>query len=579
MTRALADPLDDELARWRADIDDDCVRIAYGHMRNVALSAMATSVVVTAVLRDALPDATLAIWLAAVWANSVARLVLSRVFHARPRRRDELPRWWRALAASMGVAGATYGALILVTPGEPTLLVVATLSIAVAGHIAGGAQTLVATPAILVISAVTSVTPLMIAMFTSSDGEIRLLGVLVVSYLLMVVVIGRMNYQALRASLALRYANLALAERAEAATRDKSRFLAAASHDLRQPLHALSLFTDALRAAPLDAPSAHLAGRIATSLDALHRLVDSLLDVSRLDAGAIVPAPRPFAATVLGRRVESLFAEPARQRGLRLRVPPTQLWLHADPELVAQILQNLVANAIRYTPRGGVLVAFRARGERVRVQVWDSGLGIPDDQRAAIFAEFHQLANPERDRSKGVGLGLAIVERLARLLATRVEVRSQLGRGSCFWFDLPAAAPGAADEPAPTSSPAAATPRLVLVVDDDALAREGLTAALEAWGYRVLAARDAIAGADLAGRHRDVDAVVVDFRLPEDGTGAEAIEAIEARLGRRPPAVIVTGETDPARLREARAAGHPVLLKPVPPGQLRDALSALLADP
>ncbi len=580
--------------RWRAAIDDECVRIACGHLRSIAVSAMVSSTVLVVILRGDVPDAILFTWASIIWFNSIVRLGMWQVFHRRPRHGAELRRWWWALLLMTGFAGSVYGGLVLVTPGEPTLLVVTALSIAVGGHIAGGAQTLVATPGVLTAAAASSTIPLMIAMVSSSDVNVRFLAILIGSYLLTVVAIARRNHAELRASLSLRYENLELAQRlaerseaeasartrAELATHDKSRFLAAASHDLRQPLHALTLFTDALRARPLDGQAEHLLARVGTSIDVLHALLDELLDVSRLDAGVVQPAPRVFEASALARQIDTMFTPLARERGLRLTIRHNDLWLHTDHDMVAQILRNLVANAIRYTPRGGVMVAFRARRGRVRVEVWDTGIGIPADQHAAIFTEFHQLANPERDRSKGVGLGLSIVERLARLLDTKVAVASRLGRGSVFSFEVPTGTRGAV---APERAhPGVLSPskrgELVLVIDDDALAREGLAAVLEAWGYRALVARDVSHGTELAGSHPEIGAVIVDFRLPEGRTGADALDAVSARLGRMPRAVIVTGETEPTRIRAAQSTGCPVLLKPIKPARLRDTLAGLLAS-
>lgn len=570
-------------------MDAESVRIAYGHLPNIALAPMVTSLMVALISRGVLADGRLFGWVGGVWLCSLARLGLALRFRARPRASAELRPWWWALMIAMGVSGAWFGVLLLLPDGHPPLFLVATMSLAIGGHIAGGAQSLVATPAILLVCSGLVVVPLWITIATASDPGIRYLGLMVATFLLSVVFIGRQNYRALREALALRYQNLELVERlavqnraeiearaaAESAGRDKTRFLAAASHDLRQPLHALALFIDALEAQPQTERGTHLLGRVETSVDTLQRLLDGLLDISRLDAGGVTPKPRPLATAALARQVDALFGESARERGLSLRVPASDLAVHADPDMVGQLVRNLVANAIRYTPRGGVLLAFRRRGAQVRVQVWDTGIGIDEADQSAIFREFYQVGNPERDRSKGVGLGLAIVDRLARLLGTRVEVRSRVGRGTVFWFDLPVAAVRPPPSLVPDDAPSSSVPGTVLLVDDDVLAREGLTAALESWGYAVVGVADARAAGAWAARRLAVDLLVTDFRLPAGETAVDVLRVVHAQLGRNLPAVIVTGETDPTHLRAARDTGHPVLHKPVKPAELRATLERL----
>ncbi len=219
---------------------------------------------------------------------------------------------------------------------------------------------------------------------------------------------------------------------AEAADRAKSRFLAAASHDLRQPLHALGLFAAKLPEHVQDAEGARLADRMRHSVESLESLLSSLLDISRLDAGAIEPRPQAIALDALLDRLAGDFAPVALERGLKLAVVRTRLVVRSDPVLLERIARNLVDNALKHTRRGGVVVGARRRGSRVAIEVHDSGPGIPAEERERVFEEFYQIGNPERDRSRGLGLGLAIVRRLAGLLGHRIEVDSEPGRGSVF---------------------------------------------------------------------------------------------------------------------------------------------------
>ena len=584
--------------RWGTEIDDECVRIAYSQLRTAASTAIISAVVMVLLTRSYIPIERQLGWAGAVIAFAAARLALVRRFQARPRVGAELRRWSRWLLVVMVIAGAIFGSLVLLSRGPAPLLLIAVCTLAVSGHISGGSQALAGTPIVLVAAAAAAVAPLSIAMLRAREPDVSYLALITTLYLGSVVAMVRQHNHALRASLALRFDNLDLAERlsqrviietelraaAEQAGQDKTRFLAAASHDLRQPLQALVLFTSALGHEAHSARGRHLCDRIEVSIDTLRTLLDGLLDISRLDAGVVTPRPAPVATAAIARQVETVFGDLAASRGLRLRVIASDAWILADPDMVGQMVRNLVANAIRYTARGGIIVAFRRRGPRIRVEVWDTGVGIAPEHQREVFREFVQVGNPERDRSKGVGLGLAIVDRLARLQGARIEVASQLGRGSRFWFELPGTpAPGAGAAAATTSAvptPAAcAAPRTVLLLDDDGIAREGLTAALEAWGFRVEAAADIAAAAAIAtARAAELDAVICDFRLPGGATAVDALAAITAAAGRRLPSLIVTGETDPLRIRAAHATGHPVLFKPVPPSDLRASLATALAQ-
>jgi signal transduction histidine kinase len=235
---------------------------------------------------------------------------------------------------------------------------------------------------------------------------------------------------------------------AEAATLVKSRFLAAASHDLRQPILAINLFNDALHKTELTAEQQRISNFLSRSILSLGDLLDALLDITKLDAGAITPTPRRVGLHELFSSIEAEFATMATAKGLRfkLQFPFGDMALFTDAKLLQSLLRNLIGNAIKYTQRGGVLVAGRRRGDRVVIQVWDTGIGIATEHLCTIFDEYFQVANPERDKAKGLGLGLAIARRLAKLLATDIVCRSRLGRGSIFEFPLPLSAPAQARE-------------------------------------------------------------------------------------------------------------------------------------
>ncbi|TWA87363.1 PAS domain S-box-containing protein [Azospirillum brasilense] len=376
-----------------------------------------------------------------------------------------------------------------------------------------------------------------------------------------------------RAEDALR-ASKAEADRANVA---KSKFLAAASHDLRQPVQAMMLFQSALEERLGGHPAAPLLDSMGLAMDGLRMLLDSLLDVSKLDAGLIVPQLQDLA---IGPMIEQLAAEyhpQAQAKGLRLRAVPCALTIRSDPALLMRILRNLVENALRYTERGGLLIGCRRRGDRLRIEVMDSGIGIRSDKHEEIFEEFFQVANQERDRSKGLGLGLAVVRRLARLLGHTIHLRSRPGRGSAFCIDVPLVTRQATGAAPPEARLVTGDGRgMILVIDDEPLIRLGLQAMLEGWGYRVLTAgsiEDAV-------RHVESgewpSAILADYRLRDGKTGLDAIRAVCDRLRAPVPATIITGDTAPERLAEARAGGHTLLHKPIAAQELRNAVVEML---
>ena len=356
----------------------------------------------------------------------------------------------------------------------------------------------------------------------------------------------------------------------------KSKFLAAASHDLRQPVQSLMLLMEVLSSRVSDGMSRNVLGTMERALGALKMLLDGLLDVSRLEAGAVVPEVEVFPLSEVMERVAANSRPVAVQKGLILHIVPCSTHVRSDPMLLGRILQNLVENALRYTDKGRILIGCRRRGEALRIEVWDTGIGIPADQQEDIFQEFVQVGNASRNRDQGLGLGLAVVRRLSVMLGHQVTVRSTPGEGSVFAVEVPVADPPAVKPlPAPYSSrPAFAT--TVLVIEDDPIVREGLRAMLSEWGYTVLAAESCTEALDLANRGPAPDLIVADYRLREGRTGTEAIREVRLALGRILPGILVTGDTAPARTQEAEAGNFRVMHKPVIAADLRRAVAEAL---
>ncbi|HEY8607770.1 MAG TPA: hybrid sensor histidine kinase/response regulator [Noviherbaspirillum sp.] len=352
-------------------------------------------------------------------------------------------------------------------------------------------------------------------------------------------------------------------ELAESASRAKTRFLASASHDLRQPVHTLSLFAAALEMRPLDDRSREISSHINTALEVLAAQLDSLLDISKLDAGVVQAMPEPVALGRLLDRIREECAPDARRKGLALAVDcPPDLRARTDPVLFERIVRNLVGNAIKYTQAGDVRVEAYLQAQQVVLTVSDTGPGIAAAEQARVFEEFYQLENPERDRTKGLGLGLAIVRRLVDLLGIRMEMVSQPGAGTQFFLLLPECAEAAAARP--PSAPVTLPPAIihVLVVDDEAAIREGMRILLEGMGARVCLA-DSSAGALALARDTRPDLVLADLRLRGGDSGIRAVQEVRS-LYPDAAAVLISGDTAPDRLQEAEDAGILLLHKPVP---------------
>jgi len=369
-------------------------------------------------------------------------------------------------------------------------------------------------------------------------------------------------------------------EEAETATRAKSRFLAAASHDLRQPIHALGMFVARLAQLPHDRETRHLIANLEASVRAMQDLLDALLDISRLDADAVRVQLQPVPLAPLFEQLRGALMPVATDKGLRLRVRDSALWVQSDPTLLHRILLNLVSNALRYTGHGGVLVGCRRSrgGSHLWLEVWDTGVGIPAEHQQDIFREFYQIGNPERDRSKGLGLGLNIVDRTARLLGHELKLCSVPGHGTRFRLELPLAPAGdlqalmAAEQPQQLDDVRGLR---ILVIEDDRQSAQALRGLLDSWGC-VVAVVEGLQGALTVVDGGFVpDLVLSDFRLRAGESGMQTLQTLRTQLERPLPACLMSGDTDPELIQACRDAGLPLLHKPVRPAKLRTLIRRL----
>ncbi|GHA99825.1 hybrid sensor histidine kinase/response regulator [Modicisalibacter luteus] len=370
---------------------------------------------------------------------------------------------------------------------------------------------------------------------------------------------------------------------AEDANTSKTRFLAAASHDLLQPLNAARLFTSAL-SQQVDAEDLkRTIGHIDNSLQAAEELLGTLLDISKLDAGALTPRRSHFALSDIFRPLRAEFEVMAEERGLDLNVVSTKAWVDSDTQMLRRIIQNFLSNALRYTQHGRVLLGCRRRGERLSIEVWDTGPGIPESKLTEIFQEFRRLdqASRHKESEKGLGLGLSIADRMSRVLDHPIKVRSWEGVGTLFSVSVPTVAARASDKTAEDIPSRRAGNKLagarVICIDNETLILEGMKAMLTGWGCEVFTATS-IGGAKSILRHldSDPDAILADYHLDNEVTGLMALEALAERCQGPVPGIVITADRTDEVAEEIKRAGYQLLLKPVRPAALRALLTRTL---
>lgn len=368
------------------------------------------------------------------------------------------------------------------------------------------------------------------------------------------------------------------------ASRAKSRFVAAASHDMRQPLYALTLFASALERRLKQENAAELVRNIQQAARSLQSMFNSLLDVSKLDAGVTTPRISAFPVGDVLHRLEMEFRDRAVARGLRFRLVPSTATVQSDPELLESILRNLISNAVKFTASGSILIGCRRAGGRLRIEVHDTGPGIPPDQMDRLFKEFAHGNVRSSGGETGLGLGLAIVQRVAKMLDHELTASSPPGRGASFTIAVPLASQPEAEPQAESSAKAAPETtdlgnRHVLVVEDEPEVRSALARLLGEWGMRVSEAGDAESAEAAVTDRPPPDLVLVDYNLGKGPNGLDVVRRIEQRMGRRVAALVVTGATGPETLVTLKASGIPWATKPLDPPMLRARISAAMQRP
>ncbi|MFM9887754.1 MAG: ATP-binding protein [Burkholderiales bacterium] len=570
------------------------VRLLYRELPVATSGTTLAAVVIVAAMWGRVPALWLGIWLVAVLANVWWRLLVLRRFRSSAERIVQFDYWALLWLTGTTISGALFGVAGLLFFDAQSLFHQVLLLGILFAMASGTVPTLATYQTSLYLFLIPAMLPLAVRM-TIEGGSHALIGIVLIVVVAMMIMLGRYYSRALERSLAIRFANLDLIDalsaqkraaeearsQAEIANRSKTQFFAAASHDLRQPLHAMGLFASALVEKVRDPEVINVVNSISASVEALEALFNELLDISKIDAGVIQPNPSHFAVQALFDRIKTDLQPEAEEKDLRLRFMPTRSAIHSDPVLVERIIRNLVGNAIRYTRRGGIVVGCRARMGRLWIEVWDSGVGISPAEQEKVFEEFYQIGNAERDRRKGLGLGLSIVKRLAHLLDAELRLDSRTDRGSTFRVSFP---PGTA--PAPSTGLGTATiaqaglnGALIAVIDDEASILEGMRVLLSGWGARVIGARDLSEAKAML----DVDSdaphlIVADYRLQEGANGLDAIDALREHFGMSIPGILVTGNTSPELSAQAKRGGVHILSKPVMPGKLRTLINFKLKE-
>jgi signal transduction histidine kinase/CheY-like chemotaxis protein len=523
----------------------------------------------------------LVIWLVVIVFDVSLHLLLARAYHRRGAGRAAWRRWAYGFVGFSFLDGLIWGVGAIYLSAPAAIVQQMLIGLVVCAVVTGSLSAFgVYLPAFYALF-VTATLPFLVACLMIGGFLHDGMAVLIAVYMCGMLAVARLHNGNMTEMVRLRFENADLAaalrvqkEAAEAASLAKTRFLAAASHDLRQPVHALGLFVGALRGYRLEAEPRLLVDRIEESVSAMDGLFSALLDISRLDAGVVAPEWQVFPIQPLLERVLRDYAAEAASKGVSLRMRNAAWFVRSDPVLLERILRNLVANAVRYTDHGGVLVGCRKRAA-LRIEVWDTGRGIAQADLPRVFEEFYQIDNPERDRARGLGLGLAIVRRLAGLLGHALHIRSRPGRGSVFGLDVPLAQRAPVVQGVPAQG--ASRRGLILVVDDEVAIQDGMRSLLQGWGHDVLCAGSGAEMAVLLGAcARRPDLIICDYRLRGGETGAEVIASLQRAYGQAIPGLLITGDTAPDRLEEATGSGLLLLHKPVANSRLRAAVNHFL---
>jgi len=565
----------------------------YQPLYTIIFGHTAAVILVVVFLWNNVPHNTLLIWAGVLLAQSIFWVVLVNVYR-RTKPPAEKAKYW---ARNFPIAGAFFGLTWGITAFWPNIIgdtsATIFLVIMVLGIVAAGLGVFAPYLRSYFALAICALAPFVVR-FVMQDGELYItLAVMILMYMFAISLTGNNMRHAVKKSIELRLENIDLVkgltkknaqaeqarEEAELANLSKSRFLAAASHDLRQPMHALGLFVDALDSHISGTEERKILDNIVISTHALASLFNALLDISKLDAGAIQPKLANLSLPSLMQRLQKEYSIKAAEKGIELRVVNCAFQVNSDPAMLERIIRNLLSNAIRYTKTGRILFGCRSHGDQLTIEIYDTGVGISEKNIDKIYQEFYQVENPERDRRKGLGLGLAIVKRSCDLLGYVLQVSSIVNKGTVFCITLPRVANEKVIEQIDKDYIGDVMGAQVLIIDDEELIRTGTRGLLEQWGCKVCEAESSEqALKNLQDKKIEPHIILSDYRLREEKNGIEAINEVRLFFDKPIPAIIITGDTAGDRLREAKDSGFHVLHKPVSPAKLRSLISYFLEN-
>ncbi len=567
-------------------IVDEAVRFFYDNLNEVSWLQTVFPVVIAWIFMDVVDKIHLSIWLTLTLSVYLGRIVLTRKYQKATPTPDQAPRWGWYLTSTTFFSGLLWGYAILNFHDPDQVYHDALIYLVVIGFAAGSLMLTTYWLSAFYAYAVPALGCAIIDQLIHSATQGYTLAFLLFIFLIMLFRIAHSSNKIAYDALRMGYKNTELIDRleqekekAEVASHAKTRFLASANHDLRQPVHALSLLVHGLKKELTSAQGKLLFLRLERSVDNLGNLLESLLDLSRLDADAVKVNPTKFSIASISSQMLTEFLPIAREKGLRFSVRPSDKILYTDKTLLIRLLRNILNNAFSYTNHGGVQLGYRKRGNEIVFEVWDSGIGIAEHEKDKIFNEFYQSENTERDRSKGLGLGLSICQRIATLLDTELSYRSREGKGSVFRFRLPVTY-GELNEVESEKIEQTftnLTGKILLVVDDDLEVLQAMIHLIKNWDMIPITARNSFeAFGALENQHLTPDLIICDHRLSDDETGLDVIKRIQHRFDI--PALMITGDTAPENLNAIKQSGFPVLHKPVSPDALYETLCELLTE-
>jgi len=562
------------------------IRVLYKQVSSILLSNLLIASFLTLFLYKYTSNILSLYWMFVVIIVSIFRFIMLKRYDKHEQSDKDIIWWGWFFVVTAFISGCVWGATSFLFLETDNLVIMLFLLMTLTGITVGSSASLSNFVLSYYAFAIPTIFPFAYVLASEGKTDFIILSMMLSVFLLLQIIIAKKNQKTLDNSIILRNENAELIqqleikkEKAELANSAKTRFLAAASHDLRQPLHAISLFLDILDERNQDSEQAIIVDKIKKSSSSLENLLESLLDISKLDAGIINISKKSFSIQKLFDVLANEFTSIANEKKLRIHFVPSSLFINSDIQIIDRILRNLISNAIRYTNHGRILIGCRRKTNSVLISVYDSGIGIDNKDATIIFEEFHQLDNPGRDRSKGLGLGLSIVSRLSGLLNIKLSMQSIPAKGSVFSIELPRSSSSQITQPdiIDLTSSSELTGKTVVIIEDEEEIRMALKLLLNQWGCKVLELSLIKDVKERLHQEHRPDMILADYRLQNNETGVNVIHAIyNFYQDNKIPAVIITGDTAPDRIKEAKESGFLLLHKPVSGGKLRALLNSIL---